>query len=242
MALTVANYREKKDYPNLLRSARIVKDSGAPIRWFVVGQGPLEGQVQGLHRELGLEPEVTLLGYRSDVPRLLGGADLLVIGSRLEGLPVTVMEACAVGLPVVTTAVGGLPDAVLEGVNGLVVSPGRPDLLAAAVERVAADPELRRTLSEGASRMADRFDISRGWGPEGRSGCSSTTPGTRAPGSPSRPPTWFRRRTSSSAIWSGSASPCTAWARAGSGDSGGRSGSAASSSAFGPPSSTSIRR
>ena len=161
MALTVANYREKKDYPNLLNAARLVAHSPTRLRWFVVGQGPLQDRVHELHRRLELDETVTLLGYRSDVPRLTGAADLLVIGSRHEGLPVTVMEAFALGVPVVATGVGGLPGVVKEGVNGLLVSPGRPDLLAAAVERVAGDAGLRRTLSQGALRSAEQFDIAR---------------------------------------------------------------------------------
>ena len=161
MALTVANYRQKKDYPNLLNAARLVAHSPTRLRWLVVGQGPLQDRVHELHRRLELDETVTLLGYRSDVPRLTGAADLLVIGSRHEGLPVTVMEAFALGVPVVTTGVGGLPGVVKEGVNGLLVPPGRPDLLAAAVERLAGDASLRRTLSQGALRSAEQFDITR---------------------------------------------------------------------------------
>ncbi len=161
MALTVANYREKKDYPNLLNAARLVAHSPTRLRWLVVGQGPLQDRVHELHRRLELDETVTLLGYRSDVPRLTGAADLLVIGSRHEGLPVTVMEAFALGVPVVATGVGGLPGVVKEEVNGLLVPPGRPDLLAAAVERLAGDSGLRRTLSQGALRSAEQFDITR---------------------------------------------------------------------------------
>lgn len=161
LALTVANYREKKDYPNLLEAARVVAGSPTRLRWFVVGQGPLDDTVHELHRRLGLEGTVTLLGYRPDVPRLLAAADLLVIGSRHEGLPVSMMEAFALGVPVVCTAVGGLPGVVKEGVNGLLVPPGRPELLAAAVRRVADDASLRGTLAAGAVRSGDQFDIAR---------------------------------------------------------------------------------
>lgn len=160
-ALTVANYREKKDYPNLLNAARLVAHSPTRLRWLVVGQGPLHDRVHELHRQLELDETVNLLGYRADVPRLIGAADLIVIGSRHEGLPVTVMEAFALGVPVVATGVGGLPGVVKEGVNGFLVPPGRPDLLAAAVERLAGDAGLRRTLSQGALRSAEQFDITR---------------------------------------------------------------------------------
>ena len=158
---TVANYHPKKDWPNLLRAAHLVADRGLPVRFCAVGQGPLEAEVHALHRELELEGVVTLTGYRADAVRLMAGCDCFVLASRWEGLPVAVMEACALELPIVATAVGGLRETFTDGVNALLVAPQRPDLLADAIERVASDDALRTRLADGSADRAKDFDVGR---------------------------------------------------------------------------------
>ena len=158
---TVANYHPKKDWPNLLRTARILADRGAAVRFLAVGQGPLEAEVHALHQELQLDGIVTLTGYRNDAARLMAGADMFVLASRYEGLPVAVMEACALGLPLVTTAVGGLPDEFTDGVDARMVPSGDADALADAIELVASDFELRVNLSRAAAARAADFDVRR---------------------------------------------------------------------------------
>jgi glycosyltransferase involved in cell wall biosynthesis len=96
-----------------------------------------------------------MLGYRDDTTRLIAAADVFVLASRHEGLPVTVMEALTLGVPVVATAVGGIPEVVTED-NGILVAPGDPAALAGAIER-ALDPAIHRRLLEGAGRTGDRF-------------------------------------------------------------------------------------
>jgi hypothetical protein len=82
-----------------------------------------------------------------------------VLASHHEGLPVALMEALSVGLPVVATAVGGVPQFVNDSEEGLLVTPGRPDLLAGALVRVCSDSELRRRLGEGAKSKSTVFDV-----------------------------------------------------------------------------------
>jgi cephalosporin hydroxylase len=158
---TVANYHPKKDWPNLLHAARLVADHGAPVRFCAVGQGPLEAEVEALHRELALAGIVTLTGYRADAARLMAGADIFVLASRYEGLPVAVMEACALGLPLVTTAVGGLPERFTDDVDALMVPPGDAAALARAIESVACDPDLRARLARASGLRAADFDVTR---------------------------------------------------------------------------------
>jgi glycosyltransferase involved in cell wall biosynthesis len=100
-------------------------------------------------------------GQRDDVLRILAGADVFVLASRQEGLPVVLMEATSVGLPIVATAVGGVPEVLTDGVDGLVVPPGDPLALADALSRVVTDPDLRARLGTGAKERSAMFDVAR---------------------------------------------------------------------------------
>jgi glycosyltransferase involved in cell wall biosynthesis len=156
LVVTVANYREQKGYPYLLRAAAQLRDDGISIRFAIVGQGQLQHEVERLRRELHLDDRVQLLGYRVDAVRVIAAADVFALASLYEGLPVSVMEAQALGVPVVATAVGGLREAITDGENGLLVPPGDPAVLARAL-RSTLDPELRAHLAEGARRRGDDF-------------------------------------------------------------------------------------
>lgn len=159
VGLTVANYRREKDYPNLMEAARLALDADANLILLVVGQGPLHDDIHALRERLGLGDRFRLLGYRDDVSRLLDAADFFLLGSAHEGLPIAVMEAFAAGVPVVATAVGGIPDAVQSGVHGLVVPPHDPEALAAAIGEIASDGEHRRAMGTAARERSGLFDI-----------------------------------------------------------------------------------
>jgi L-malate glycosyltransferase len=158
---TVANLRHQKGYPVLLRAARRVLDAEPHVRFAVVGQGPLEGDLHSLHSELGLGERFRFLGYREDAARVVAGSDLFVLTSHYEGLPLALMESLALGVPVVATDVAGIRDAVREGRDAILVPPGRPAELAAALLTVVGDPDLRHRLAEAGAGEADRFDIRR---------------------------------------------------------------------------------
>jgi glycosyltransferase involved in cell wall biosynthesis len=159
LVLAVANLRAEKGYDVLLETARILADPDLPIRIAAVGRGPLKDELEKRHAALGLRDRFTFLGQRDDVLRLMTGADVFVLASHHEGLPVTLMEAMSVGLPIVATAVGGVPQFVTDSQEGLLVTPGRPDLLAEALVRICSDSELRRRLGEGAKRKSTVFDV-----------------------------------------------------------------------------------
>jgi glycosyltransferase involved in cell wall biosynthesis len=161
LAVTVANYRRHKDYPTLLAAARLARDRGLPVRFVAVGQGPLESEVNAEHARSGLGEQFRLLGYRDDALDVLAAADMFVLCSRQEGLPVALMEALALGLPIVATAVGGVSEGVTDGVEGLLVSPARPDELAAAIGKLASDPAMRSGMAEAAARRGEEFDVRR---------------------------------------------------------------------------------
>jgi glycosyltransferase involved in cell wall biosynthesis len=161
LAVTIANYRRHKDYSTLFAAARLVRARGVPVRFAAVGQGPLAAEVHREHARSGLGDAFRLLGYRPDALDVLAAGDLFVLSSRQEGLPVALMEALALGLPVVATAVGGVPEAVTDGVEGRLVDPARPDELAAAIEQLASDDTLRGLYAYAATRRADDFDVRR---------------------------------------------------------------------------------
>lgn len=157
--VTIANYRRQKGYGDLLEAARLVRDRDVRVRFFVIGHGPLEAEIKARHAQLGLGGHVELLGYRPDAARVAAACDLFVLASHFEGLPLAVMEALAVGLPVVATRVGGIPEAVRDGIEGLIVPPRRPDLLAGAIEKLASDAGWRAVLARAAKARASTYDI-----------------------------------------------------------------------------------
>jgi glycosyltransferase involved in cell wall biosynthesis len=156
---TIANFRAQKDYPNLLATARLLVDRGWPGRVVAVGQGPLEAEMRALHERLGLGERVLLLGQRDDAVRVLAACDVFTMASDNEGLPVALMEALALGLPVAATAVGGIPEAVTDGVEGLLVPPKDPAALADAIATITGDGARRAAMAAAARRAGERFDI-----------------------------------------------------------------------------------
>ena len=161
--VTVANLRREKALEVLLAAAARVaeRDPAGRIRFLVVGQGPLADELDARHDELGLGDRLRLLGYRTDAPAVVGAADLFCLSSRHEGLPVALMEALALGVPVVATSVGGVPEAVRPDVEGLLVPPDDPEALAGAVLALAGDPRRRGRLASAALERSTEFDIAR---------------------------------------------------------------------------------
>ena len=121
-------------------------------RLVVIGDGPEREELERHVRRAGLNGRVAFLGRRprDEVLRVLSGAYAAVLSSDWENLPHAAVEALAVGTPVVSTAVGGVPEVVRDGVNGLLVAPGSAEELAAALRRLVDDPELRSRLAAAA--------------------------------------------------------------------------------------------
>jgi glycosyltransferase involved in cell wall biosynthesis len=138
------------------RSEPVRSEGARTLRGFVAGDGPERARLEGL--VAGLEG-VELLGSRGDVPDLIAACDAFALLSEAEALPMSILEAMALGRPVVTTDVGGAAEAVADGETGIVVPPGDMPAAATALAALAADPARAREMGErGRSRQLERFD------------------------------------------------------------------------------------
>jgi len=156
----VGRLSEEKRHRDLVEAAAALVRDGNDLRLDLVGDGETRPPVEAQVRELGVEGRIRFLGMRSDVPELLRGFDIFVLPSRFEGLPLTILEAMASGLPVVATRVGGVPELVEDGVNGFLVEPQSPAELAAAIRRLVEDADLRRRMGQAGRKIAvERFDL-----------------------------------------------------------------------------------
>ena len=153
-----------KGVPVLFDALDRLKDRDGGFRVTLVGDGPERAALEAEATARGLAEHIAFTGYLSQdaVAGVLDQADLLVLPSFAEGVPVTLMEAMAARLPVVTTLVGGIPELVEDGVSGYLVPPGNPDALAGKLEALLADPDLRDRMGEaGRAKVVAEFDMDR---------------------------------------------------------------------------------
>ena len=157
----VGRLQPEKGADVFLAAVARVLHAAPNARILVVGDGPERGGLEALARSLGLDGRVEFLGERPDARELIAGLDVLVVSSRSEGSPLVALEAMEAGVPVVATAVGGIPDQIQHGRTGLLVPPDAPEDLAAAIVDLLADPARARALGEAGRRRAlARFDHS----------------------------------------------------------------------------------
>jgi glycosyltransferase involved in cell wall biosynthesis len=156
--IAVGRLQAPKDFMTLIGAlAHLTPGS---FRAVIAGSGPDRPALDAEIGRLRLSDAVEILGEREDVPQLLAEADIFVLSSRSEGLPISILEAMAAGLPVVASAVGGVPEAVVDGETGMVVAPGDRSALAAALDRLVGSPDLRSRLgSVGRVRAKKLFDL-----------------------------------------------------------------------------------
>jgi len=153
--LLVGNLKLQKD-PLTFAAASVA--AGRPLRrgrFWIVGDGPLRGEAERIARAGGLGKRFRLLGWRRDVPDLLAAADVLVLTSRFEGLPIALLRGMAAGLPIVATAVNGIPEAVRDA--GILVPPQDPGSAAAAFLALGRDPRRRRILGQRGRRRSAAY-------------------------------------------------------------------------------------
>jgi glycosyltransferase involved in cell wall biosynthesis len=153
--LQLGNLKPQKDPLTFARGAVLAAKRLRRARFYIAGDGPLRPEVERIAREGGIADRFHVLGWRRDVPDLLAAADVLVLTSRFEGLPIAVLRGMAAGLPVVATAVDGTPEAVANGESGLLLAPGDVDALAAHLVALGRNPARRRAMGQaGRARSA----------------------------------------------------------------------------------------
>jgi glycosyltransferase involved in cell wall biosynthesis len=157
----IARLDMEKGFDPLLRALAEIAKHCPNVLLVVVGEGPARGEIERLIGDLHLQDNVLLLGKRTDIPELYASFDTFVLPSLNEGMPMTVLEAFASGLPVVATRTGAIPLVVQEGVNGIVVEPDDVDPLAAALLKLIREPDLRARMGAAGRETVRREYTSR---------------------------------------------------------------------------------
>ncbi|NQV27608.1 MAG: glycosyltransferase [Rhodopirellula sp.] len=160
VAISVARLSPEKDFATLLRATWILIKDRPDFRLKIVGDGAERQKLEQLADDLSLNHHVEFLGERSDISKLLPQAGFFVSSSRTEGISLTLLEAMSVGLPVVTTRVGGNPEIVVDGKTGRLVSPDSPEELALAMRDLLQDQEAWPVYGELArQRVEQHFNV-----------------------------------------------------------------------------------
>jgi glycosyltransferase involved in cell wall biosynthesis len=159
---TLGALRPEKDYGTFLRAAARVAGAVPQARFVLIGEGSERARLQALARELGLTERVLFAGDRKDVANLLNAVDVFVLSSITESFPNAVLEAMAVGRPVVATKSGGTPELVEDGKTGYLVPVGDAEAMAARIVELLHKPELRRNFgASGRARVEREFTPAR---------------------------------------------------------------------------------
>jgi N-acetyl-alpha-D-glucosaminyl L-malate synthase BshA len=148
----ISNFRPVKRVHDLVYAMKLVSKEAPETRLMLVGDGPDRISVERLVKRLELENHVMLTGFRSDVANLLRCADIVVLCSETESAPLTLLEGMSSGLPVIATAVGGIPEIVDDGLNGFLVEPKNPEAIAEKILELNDDPRLRKRLGDEARK------------------------------------------------------------------------------------------
>ncbi len=143
---SVARFSFQKGHQYTLEAIPAILDAVPDARFLLVGEGPVRERISQRVRDMGLEGRVLFAGERQDIAHVLSAMDLFLLTSIFEGLPLSVLEAMAVGLPVVATRVSGTPEAVLHELTGLLIPPADPSAVSQAVIEILQDPERRRLM------------------------------------------------------------------------------------------------
>ncbi len=156
---TVAATAGHKDYPNLLNAAAKIIKVRDKVYFCAVGNGPLEKEIRQQANNLQLGERFVFAGFREDVGRFLKSFDIFVLASKREGLGTSLLDAQALGLPIVACESGGIPEIIKNEESGLLVPPRNPKALADGLLRLIDNNALREKLGKNAQQRVKAFDI-----------------------------------------------------------------------------------
>jgi len=159
---TVGRLNEVKRQDLLLRAVAALGGEFAHVHTLIVGDGPESEALKELSHTLGLNERVHFAGYQPSPERFYAAMDAFALTSRLEGLPLALLEACAAGLPVAASAVGGVPKIVIDGETGLLFPNGNVDALVQCLKRLVLDPDAAsRMAAAGRSLVREKYSLER---------------------------------------------------------------------------------
>jgi glycosyltransferase involved in cell wall biosynthesis len=152
----VGRLHQAKGHMDLLPVMARLKAEGLDFHLLLVGEGECEEDIKQSIEKLHLTPSVTLTGFRKDIPEILAAVDILVMPSRWEGLPMALLEGMAMGKAVIASPVGGIPDVIDNGANGVLVAAGNQAHWCQAIRQLCEDRELRQQLGAQAKLTVQR--------------------------------------------------------------------------------------
>lgn len=143
---TAGRLEPQKAVDALIRAVGLVKDRYPRIKLLIVGDGPLRGNLESLAGTLGMGDNIIFTGWKPDALDYIACMDIFCLSSLWEGFGIVLLEAMSMGKPIVATKVGGVPEIVMEGKGGILVSPRKPDELAAGILHLFGNPEIRKEM------------------------------------------------------------------------------------------------
>ncbi|NPV52745.1 MAG: glycosyltransferase family 4 protein [Firmicutes bacterium] len=157
---TVARLIPAKGVGVFIKAARQLVDRGLNATFLIVGDGPQRPELETLAGDLDIQSRVRFLGFRDDIPAILGSLDLFVLPTLSEGMSITILEAMAAGVPVVASDVGGVSEVVTDGATGWLTTPGDAAALAGAMETALSNPDKARAMASRARlEVKENFDL-----------------------------------------------------------------------------------
>ena len=158
----VAVFRPQKDLKRWLESARLIRNAFPSAHFLMVGDGPLMKEVRATAEDLRLADVTHFVGLQPEIRPYLSAMDAYMSSSLFEGLPLSLLEAMAMKLPVVATSVGGVPEVIVDGRTGYIVPPGSPEMLAEKICLLLSNEQMRHDFGlAGRSVIEERFSMNR---------------------------------------------------------------------------------
>lgn len=158
LIISVGELIERKNHEVIIRALARINDPN--IFYAIAGKGPLEKYLINLSKELHIENNIILLGFRTDVFELYHAADISAFPSKIEGLGLAGIEAMAAGVPLISSNVHGILDYVIEGETGYSINPNNVEGFSVAIKKLVDDKYLRERISENCIKVVDPFDLS----------------------------------------------------------------------------------